>query len=277
MSQPPDVLLPRNEVDRRAGLQPGATSVLGFVPSPHPSAAGGGGVVHCTVASSLIGGRSMTPDGRSFPMNRCWSSSFSLHRRGRRLGADKLKLELQRHDGSSPQGAPVFASGLPMHCPVRCPPFRVSERWNTLKRAHQTGMPGSGSHCVVRGSWRLSMNRRKRLDNFMLHMQHGIVRVGSRSRCVLGQTWRRLTNLSVVQIGNLLYRRLAVGRASALRRVCGLPIRDTSDCQSALPRQAGSSVQGAITVQRGLSGRESVRVRETRAASCGDTVHTGRG
>ena len=39
----------------------------------------------------------------------------------------------------------------------------------------------------------------------------------------------------VAQVGNLLFRRLAVGCASETCTVCGLPIRDTADCQSALP------------------------------------------
>jgi len=43
------------------------------------------------------------------------------------------------------------------------------------------------------------------------------------------------TRETVAQVGNLLYPRLAVGRTSAVRGVCGLPIRDTADCQSAVP------------------------------------------
>ena len=38
----------------------------------------------------------------------------------------------------------------------------------------------------------------------------------------------------VAQVGNLLYRRLTVGGTSKPRTRCGLPIRDTADCQSAL-------------------------------------------
>jgi hypothetical protein len=38
----------------------------------------------------------------------------------------------------------------------------------------------------------------------------------------------------VAQIGNLLFRRLAVGSGLAFWTLCGLPIRDTADCQSAL-------------------------------------------
>jgi hypothetical protein len=38
----------------------------------------------------------------------------------------------------------------------------------------------------------------------------------------------------VAQIGNPLFRRLAVGSGLAFRTLCGLPIRDTADCQSAL-------------------------------------------
>jgi hypothetical protein len=40
---------------------------------------------------------------------------------------------------------------------------------------------------------------------------------------------------SVAQVGNLPYRRLAVGTTTKISIVCGLPIRDTADCQSALP------------------------------------------
>src|SRR6185436_458365 len=42
----------------------------------------------------------------------------------------------------------------------------------------------------------------------------------------------------VAQVGNLLYRRLAVGSPDDLWSSCGLPIRDTADCQSALPESA---------------------------------------
>ncbi len=41
-------------------------------------------------------------------------------------------------------------------------------------------------------------------------------------------------NRPVAQVGNLLYRRLAVGRHRDRLEHCGLPIRDTADCQSAL-------------------------------------------
>ena len=41
---------------------------------------------------------------------------------------------------------------------------------------------------------------------------------------------------NVAQIFNLLYRRLAVGRASAFADRGGLQIRDTADCKSALLR-----------------------------------------
>ena len=42
-------------------------------------------------------------------------------------------------------------------------------------------------------------------------------------------------NISLVaQVGNLLFRRLAVGKRPANTNACGLPIRDTADCQSAL-------------------------------------------
>src|SRR6185503_19722810 len=57
----------------------------------------------------------------------------------------------------------------------------------------------------------------------------------------------------VTQTGSLLFRRLAVGRHSIGVAMCsgssgcGLPIRDTADCQSALPRcrrwHAGSGQQ----------------------------------
>ncbi len=43
-----------------------------------------------------------------------------------------------------------------------------------------------------------------------------------------------MTWTSVAQTGSLLFRRLAVGKALATGRICGLPIRDTADCQSAL-------------------------------------------
>ncbi|MBI5775567.1 MAG: hypothetical protein HZA89_17755 [Verrucomicrobia bacterium] len=39
---------------------------------------------------------------------------------------------------------------------------------------------------------------------------------------------------SVAQVGNLPFRRLAVGTAADRSRACGLPIRDTAGCQSAL-------------------------------------------
>jgi hypothetical protein len=45
----------------------------------------------------------------------------------------------------------------------------------------------------------------------------------------------RFTNRGfVAQVGNLLRRRLAAGGALTPRMACGLPIRDTADCQSAL-------------------------------------------
>lgn len=45
----------------------------------------------------------------------------------------------------------------------------------------------------------------------------------------------RATARHVARVGNLLYRRLAVGNAAKAASACGLPIRDTADCQSALP------------------------------------------
>ena len=51
----------------------------------------------------------------------------------------------------------------------------------------------------------------------------------------------------VAQVGNLPYRRLAVGRASEANGACGLPIRDTADWEvcatlvAALPRCASAS------------------------------------
>src|SRR4051794_31094124 len=42
----------------------------------------------------------------------------------------------------------------------------------------------------------------------------------------------------VTQTGSLPYRRLAVGGLSNFDSVCGLPIRDTADCQSALQLRA---------------------------------------
>jgi hypothetical protein len=45
---------------------------------------------------------------------------------------------------------------------------------------------------------------------------------------------------NVAQIVNLLYRRLATGRARTIleqTKFSGLPIRDTADCQSALPQE----------------------------------------
>ena len=57
-------------------------------------------------------------------------------------------------------------------------------------------------------------------------------------------------NLVVAQVGNLLYRRLAVGGAWVARRVCGLAIRDTADRQSALPGQSGSNARRAQAVRR---------------------------
>src|SRR5206468_1448857 len=46
----------------------------------------------------------------------------------------------------------------------------------------------------------------------------------------------------VTQVGNLLFRRLAVGSALGTSSGCGLPIRDTADCQSALPDSADPNV-----------------------------------
>ncbi len=40
---------------------------------------------------------------------------------------------------------------------------------------------------------------------------------------------------SVAQVDHLPYRRLAVGAIAEDFTACGLPIRDTADCQSALP------------------------------------------
>ena len=42
----------------------------------------------------------------------------------------------------------------------------------------------------------------------------------------------------VAPVVNRLYRRLVIGRSAIVlwrEAVCGLPIRDTADCQSALP------------------------------------------
>src|ERR1043165_4209879 len=41
----------------------------------------------------------------------------------------------------------------------------------------------------------------------------------------------------VAQVGNLLFRRLAVGGPYPRGQPCGLPIRETADCQSALRRR----------------------------------------
>jgi len=49
----------------------------------------------------------------------------------------------------------------------------------------------------------------------------------------------------VAQISNLLYRRIAFGRASASRGVCGLKIRDTADWKSALRVRLFSAVLAA--------------------------------
>jgi len=52
---------------------------------------------------------------------------------------------------------------------------------------------------------------------------------------------RRSIPTAVAQVGNLLYRRLAIGEAaegSGVPTVCGLTIRDTADCQSALRGEA---------------------------------------
>ncbi|MBI4324511.1 MAG: hypothetical protein HY674_04535 [Chloroflexi bacterium] len=45
---------------------------------------------------------------------------------------------------------------------------------------------------------------------------------------------QQLTRNCVAQVSNLLYRRLPVGRASALSHVSGLEIRATADWKSAL-------------------------------------------
>src|SRR5664280_2698161 len=42
---------------------------------------------------------------------------------------------------------------------------------------------------------------------------------------------------TVAQVGNLPCRRLAVGQAFGTGGACGFPIRDTADCQSALPHR----------------------------------------
>jgi hypothetical protein len=49
---------------------------------------------------------------------------------------------------------------------------------------------------------------------------------------------RSMNRVPVAQVGNLPCRRLAVGKAFEISGVCGLPIRDTADCQSALQRLA---------------------------------------
>ena len=56
-------------------------------------------------------------------------------------------------------------------------------------------------------------------------------------------------NTFVAQVGNLLFRRLAVGWSSASATVCGLPIRDTADYQSALPARRVNAAS-ASTVSR---------------------------
>jgi hypothetical protein len=43
---------------------------------------------------------------------------------------------------------------------------------------------------------------------------------------------------AVAQVGNLLFRRLIVGWVPVCHTVCGLPIRDTAECHSALPLRA---------------------------------------
>jgi hypothetical protein len=64
------------------------------------------------------------------------------------------------------------------------------------------------------------------------------------SRCAKGKSELRTNGLTpgrvmdVAQIVNLLYRRLSTGGVAAglkCRTAGGLPIRDTADCQSALP------------------------------------------
>ena len=59
----------------------------------------------------------------------------------------------------------------------------------------------------------------------------------------------------VAQVGNLPFRRLVVGRVLAPGRICGLPIRDTADWQSAL-RLLGSWSPCAILESWRLSMRE---------------------
>ena len=58
----------------------------------------------------------------------------------------------------------------------------------------------------------------------------------------------------VAQVGNLLYRRLAVGLRSDRLEASGLPIRDTADCQSALRfkaiRQAWAFTDYFLEIQR---------------------------
>jgi hypothetical protein len=44
-----------------------------------------------------------------------------------------------------------------------------------------------------------------------------------------------MTVISVAQVDNLPYRRLAVGTATGNSPVCGLPIRDRADGQPAVP------------------------------------------
>jgi len=45
---------------------------------------------------------------------------------------------------------------------------------------------------------------------------------------------RRANQVDVAQVGNLRYRRLAVGMGLASSGRCGFSIHDTADCQSAL-------------------------------------------
>ncbi len=72
----------------------------------------------------------------------------------------------------------------------------------------------------------------------------------------------------VAQIGQLLYRRLGVGFAVAPSRRCGLPIRDTADCQSALRfRGANRGFSQAVEfLPAGEGKREGENVR--RLAAC---------
>jgi len=55
-----------------------------------------------------------------------------------------------------------------------------------------------------------------------------------------GRKQEMINEQFVAQIVNLLYRRLEIGSAGAssmIKTACGLAIRDTADCQSALRRR----------------------------------------